>query len=109
MGSEMCIRDSLEIVRTHNQAHDHDLHLRIGLCSGPLIAGVIVSQKLSYDIWGDTVNVASRMESTGIPGRVQVTEAVAKAAADAFEFEERGIIEVAGRGTMRTFLLAPSN
>jgi len=95
----------LAILDEHNKANGHSLHLRIGLCSGPLIAGVIGSQKLSYDIWGDTVNVASRMESTGIPGRIQVTEAVARAAADDFEFEERGMIEVSGRGSMRTFLL----
>ncbi len=95
----------LTILAAHNEAHGHALHLRIGLCSGPLIAGVIGSQKLSYDVWGDTVNVASRMESTGIPGRIQVTEDVAKAASAAFAFEERGMVDVAGRGQMRTFLL----
>jgi class 3 adenylate cyclase len=97
--------DMLEILRRHNEEHGHDLCLRIGLGTGPLIAGVIGNQKLSYDIWGDTVNVASRMESTGIPGRIQVTEAVAESASDNFQFEERGMVDVKGRGEMRTYLV----
>ena len=56
-------------------------------------------------MWGDTVNVAARMESTGLPGRVQVTEAVVQAAGGAFEFEERGLVNVKGRGEMRTYFV----
>ncbi|MEE2744288.1 MAG: adenylate/guanylate cyclase domain-containing protein [Bdellovibrionota bacterium] len=97
--------DMLEILRRHNEEYGHDLHLRIGMSTGPLIAGVIGNQKLSYDIWGDTVNVASRMESTGIPGRIQVTEGVVKAVTDDFQFEERGMVDVKGRGEMRTYLV----
>ena len=97
--------DMLEILRKHNEEYGHELNLRIGVSRGPLIAGVIGSQKLSYDIWGDTVNVASRMESMGIPGRIQVTERVVQVTSDDFEFEDRGILEVKGRGKMRTYLL----
>ena len=99
--------DMLEIVRRHNEEyeHEHNLQLRIGLCTGPLIAGVIGHRKLTYDIWGDTVNVASRMESTGIPGRIQVTKDVVDATEENFQFEERGLIEVKGRGEMRTYLV----
>ena len=101
--------DLLDILRRHNAATGSDLRLRIGVCSGPLIAGVIGSQKLSYDIWGDTVNVASRMESTGIPGRIQVTETVVEAASGAYSFEERGLVEIKGRGEMRTFLVSSTH
>lgn len=97
--------DMLEILKKHNEKYGYDLQLRIGAASGPLIAGVIGNQKLSYDIWGDTVNMASRMESAGIPGRIQVTERVMEAAAHDFQFEDRGIVEVKGRGEMRTYLL----
>ncbi|MEC8624107.1 MAG: adenylate/guanylate cyclase domain-containing protein [Bdellovibrionota bacterium] len=97
--------DMLKILRKHNEEYGHELNLRIGVSRGPLIAGVIGSQKLSYDIWGDTVNVASRMESMGIPGRIQVTERVVQVTSDDFEFEDRGILEVKGRGKMRTYLL----
>ncbi len=100
--------DMLEILRKHNEKYGHDLQLRIGISRGPLIAGVIGNQKLSYDIWGDTVNVASRMESTGVPGRIQVTERVFQVTSDDFEFEDRGISEVKGRGRMRTYLLEES-
>lgn len=81
------------------------LKLRIGIDSGPVVAGVIGRRKFSYDLWGDTVNSASRMESHGVPGRVQVTERVARAARDQFEFEERGLIDVKGKGVVRTYLL----
>jgi guanylate cyclase len=81
------------------------LQLRIGVDSGPVVAGVIGRRKFSYDLWGDTVNSASRMESHGVPGRVQVTERVARAAQHQFEFETRGSIDVKGKGAMRTYLL----
>lgn len=81
------------------------LQLRIGVDCGPVVAGVIGRRKFSYDVWGDTVNTASRMESHGIPGRIQVTERVAQAASARFEFEARGSVEVKGKGPLRTFLL----
>lgn len=93
------------LLTDHNTKTGQNLALRIGIGSGPVTAGVIGSRKFTYDLWGDTVNVASRMESTGIPGRIQVTEAVAKAAAEHFTFEDRGLIDVKGKGQMRTFLV----
>ncbi len=81
------------------------LQLRIGIDSGPVVAGVIGRRKFSYDLWGDTVNSASRMESHGIPGRIHVTERVARAAHDEYEFEVRGPIDVKGKGEMCTYFL----
>jgi class 3 adenylate cyclase len=82
------------------------IRFRIGMNCGPVIAGVIGTKKFIYDIWGDTVNLASRMESLGVPGRVQVTEAVRERLAGRFEFEARGLIEVKGKGLMPAYLLA---
>ena len=69
------------------------------------MAGVIGTRKFIYDVWGDTVNLASRMESLGLPGRVQVTHAVMERLRGAFEFESRGLIEVKGKGPTPTYFL----
>ena len=79
--------------------------LRVGFNAGPLTAGVIGSTKLLYDIWGDTVNIASRMESTGKPGRLQVSEAAKELLEESFIFERRGTIPVKGKDHMTTYLL----
>ena len=84
----------------------HGMTLRIGIDVGPVVAGVIGRSRFIYDLWGDTVNTASRMESHGVPGGIQVTERAHRRLADAFLFEERGEIEVKGKGRMRTYLLA---
>jgi adenylate cyclase len=83
------------------------LELRIGLHSGPAVAGVIGRRKFAYDLWGDAVNVASRMESHGVAGRIQVSQAVVDALRPTgrYLFEERGTIELKGLGEMRTFFL----
>jgi len=78
---------------------------RIGMHCGPVVAGVIGTKKFIYDVWGDTVNLASRMESLGVPGRIQVTEAVAERLGDAFVVEPRGLIEVKGKGPTATYFL----
>jgi guanylate cyclase len=81
------------------------LAVRIGIDTGPAVAGVIGRRKFIYDLWGDTVNTASRMESHGLPGQIQVTERVAAALGPPFTVEPRGTVEVKGKGAMRTFLL----
>jgi len=82
-----------------------ELRVRIGVHSGALVGGVIGTKKFIYDVWGDTVNVASRMESHGSPGEVQVSESVYEATKDAFDFEPRGEITVKGKGAMKTYFL----
>lgn len=79
--------------------------LRIGLASGPLVAGVVGSQRFFYDVWGDAVNVASRMESTAVIGRIQVPQAVYERLGNRFMFEERGDVDVKGKGAMHTWYL----
>jgi class 3 adenylate cyclase len=78
---------------------------RIGIHCGPVVAGVIGTKKFIYDIWGDTVNLASRMESLGVSGRVQVTHAVMERLTDSHRFEARGLIDVKGKGPTPTYFL----
>ena len=82
-----------------------NFEMSIGFNFGAVTAGVIGTSKLLYDIWGDTVNIASRMYSTGVSGKIQVTEETAEKLKDVFEFEYRGKIKVKGKGDMKTFLL----
>ncbi|MBL9134953.1 MAG: response regulator [Verrucomicrobiales bacterium] len=81
------------------------LRLRLGINTGPVIAGVIGRHKFNYDLWGDTVNMASRMESHGLPGCIQVTETTYLRLRDRYVLEPRGEIEVKGKGRMRTWFL----
>jgi len=84
---------------------DRRLCLRIGINTGPVVAGVIGTKKFSYDLWGDAVNIASRMESHGVVNRIQVSEETYLQLKDTYAFEDRGYSLIKGRGEMRTFLL----
>jgi adenylate cyclase len=85
--------------------HGRQVALRIGLATGPVVAGVVGSRRFFYDVWGDAVNVASRMESTDSIGRIQVPETVYERLKNDFVFEERGEVNVKGKGRMRTWYL----
>jgi class 3 adenylate cyclase len=85
--------------------HGDALSLRIGLNSGSVVAGVIGTRKFIYDVWGDTVNTASRLESHGAPGKIHVSEAVCFHLADTFVFEPRGEVDLKGRGFVKTYFL----
>ena len=94
-----------DLVERLSAAHGVDLRIRAGLATGPLMAGIIGSDKFSYDVWGETVNLASRLESHGLPGEIQVSDAVRETLRDSFVFEPRGEIQVKGVGRVNTWLL----
>jgi class 3 adenylate cyclase len=95
----------LDGLTAYGQAQNLDLQMRVGIQVGPAVAGVIGLKKFIYDVWGDTVNTASRMESTGMPGRIQVTRATRDRLADRFDFESRGLVAVKGKGEIETWFL----
>jgi class 3 adenylate cyclase len=97
--------DMLDVIRQYRNKTDLPLELRIGINSGDAVAGVIGKRKFIYDLWGDSVNTASRMESHGLPGQIQVTETTYELIKAKFRFEDRGMIEVKGLGTIKSFLL----
>jgi len=100
----MAIR-MVHITREHAMEHNVPMKIRVGVNSGPVVAGVIGKSKYIYDLWGDTVNLASRMESGSVPDAVQVTRAVYEQLKDQFVFEPRGAIEVKGKGKVEAWLL----
>ncbi len=88
-----------------NTANDQEFKIRIGIHSGPVVAGIIGRNKFIYDVWGDTVNIASRLESQGLPNQIQVSQVVQEALAHRYHFERRGTIALKGRGHTQTFLV----
>ena len=97
--------DMLARISELSEEFHEDFSVRIGINTGPVVGGVIGKKKFIYDVWGDTVNIASRMESTGSPGSVHVSHETYLRIQDSYVFEDRGEIEVKGKGKMRTWLI----
>jgi adenylate cyclase len=102
--AEMAL-DMQGVIARYNAARQTHLSIRIGINTGPVVAGIIGKYKFIYDLWGDTVNTAHRMESHAPPDTVQVTEATHELLRGRYLFLERGAIDVKGKGDMCTFLL----
>ena len=97
--------DMIEAMNRFNAESQHKLNVRIGIDTGAAVAGVIGKRKFLYDLWGDVVNTASRMESHGMAGRIQMTDTTRRRLAEPFVIEERGDIDVKGKGMMHTWFL----
>jgi adenylate cyclase len=98
-------KQMLSAIEDFNKTYQTTLAIRIGINTGEVVAGVIGTHKFIYDLWGDSVNTASRMESHGVPGRIHVTESTYKMVKDKYQFESRGVMEIKGKGKMETYLL----
>ena len=95
----------VEIVSAWGEEHAVPLKARIGLASGPVVGGIIGERRLLFDLWGDTVNTAQRMESFGVPGRIQIAASTRKLVDDSHRYEERQVA-VKGLGEVTAFLVS---
>lgn len=102
--AEMALAMMTEI-NNFSAQHDYSIRMKIGINTGPVVAGVIGTKKFIYDLWGDAVNTASRMESHGVAGGIQVTEVTYQKLKDQYSFENRGRVFIKGKGDMNTYLL----
>jgi class 3 adenylate cyclase len=101
--------DMIDAIDLFNEHSGYELKVRIGIDTGAVVAGVIGKRKFLYDLWGDVVNTASRMESHGVGGRIQVTDATRLRLSEPFVLEARGAIDVKGKGEMNTWFLNGRN
>ncbi len=101
--------DMLDALEAFNQRNGHQLKMRIGIDTGAVVAGVIGKRKFIYDLWGDTVNIASRMESQGLAGMIQLTESTRHRLSEPFQCVARGAINIQGKGEMNTWFLQSRN
>jgi len=101
--------DMIEAMDRFNEQTGHKLKVRIGIETGAVVAGVIGKRKFLYDLWGNTVNTASRMESQGVPGRIQITDTTRLRLSETFMLEQRGTINIKGKGEMHTWFLNSRN
>jgi len=106
--AEICIEaafEFLEALRVFNRRHHLDWQIRLGLHGGPVVAGIIGTRKFAYDLWGDTVNIAARMESHGQPGKIQISGRLKRALEGKFRFEPVGRVDIKNVGPMETFIV----